>query len=293
MKLWDKSALNQGPELSVIIPVGDGREGNLDLVLHALHKQTFQGFEVVLCCDGERGVGSWLLEKYSQLFSLNYSWEPRRGQVNLGAVNRNRGAREANLDQLVFIDSDVVLNPNALEAYVEGFWNHPVRAICGPYHWLPPMEVSIDDLDNRWEDFVAGKLPHTKKPPYGHRVGDDPRLVPWETVSPDALYCDYRRSIMMLSGNFAVHRKVFQGAGGFWEALQYGVDGAFGLATYQAGFSWSFDARAVGYHLYHERSKGIVGGESMKKIRKRFHNDDTWLGQMDTTVGWHWESRNG
>lgn len=291
MPIWSRDAVND-PELSVIIPVGDDREVNLNLVLCALANQTFKGFEVIVCCDGVKGVAPRLIKKYNHL-DLVYSWEPRKGQVNLGAVNRNRGARVARTKQYVFIDSDIVLNPNALEVYIEGFWNFPVRAICGPYHWLPPMKVTTDDLVNRWDDLVNGKLPRTQKPPYGHNVGRDPRLVPWEKVSPDALYCDYRRAIMMLSGNFAVHRNVFRGAGGFWESLQYGIDGAFGLAVYGAGFSWSFDARAVGYHLYHERVKGIIDGESMKKIHERFHSDDTWLGQMDTSVGWHWGSRNG
>lgn len=290
MQIW--SLPDQEIELSVIIPVGDGREKNLALVFHALQNQTFKNFEVILCCDGARGVTGMPSIDFPDLH-MTYSWVPRQGPVNLGALNRNRGTRLAHTDQFVFLDSDVVLNPDALKVYAEGFWNFPTRAICGPYHWLPPMEVTTDDLDNNWDAFIAGKLPHTQKPPYTHRVGGDPRLVPWESVSSDALFCDYRRSIMMLSGNLAVHRKVYDGAGGFWEELQYGIDGAFGLATYQAGFSWSFDGRAVGYHLYHERSKGIVGGESMKKIRERFHSDTTWLGQMDTTVGWHWDSRNG
>lgn len=279
-------------ELSVIIPVGADRDYNTSLVLYALQKQTFKDFEVILCCDSRLGMMGFPSDEYPDL-RLVYSWIPRKGQVNLGAVNRNRGTRLAHTDQFVFLDSDIVLHKDALKYYAEGFRNFPVRAICGPYHWLPPMKVTRDDLDNRWEDFAAGKLKHTQQPPYGHRVGVDPRLVPWSKVSPDALYCDYRRSIMMLSGNIAIHRKVYDAAGGFWEELQYGIDGAFGLATYQAGHSWSFDGRTVGYHLYHERSTGIVGGESMKKIRDRFHSDTTWLGQMDTTVGWHWESRNG
>lgn len=292
MPIWSRDSLSKDLELSVIIPVGDGREVNLNLVLFALANQTFKGFEVIICCDGTVGVEPALLERYKHL-NLVYSWEPRKGQVNLGAVNRNRGARVARTKQYVFIDSDVVLNPNALEAYIEGFWNFPVRVICGPYNWLPPMRVTTDDLTNRWIDFITSSLPRTHEPPYSHNVGADPRPLPWHKVSPDALFCDYRRSIMMLSGNFAVHRNVFRGAGGFWESLQYGIDGAFGLAVYRAGFSWSFDGRAVGYHLYHERTKGIVGGESMEKIIARFHNDDTWLGQMDTSVGWHWDSKNG
>lgn len=280
------------PELSVIIPVGDDREDNLHLVLHALRLQTFKNFEVILCCDGAHGLRDSLLNHHSEL-RLNYSWIPRRGQVNLGAVNRNRGAFLAQTDQFVFLDSDVVLNPCALEAYIEGFWNFPVRAICGPYHWMPPMRVLCEDLEDRFQAFVDHQLPITQPPPYSHNVHPDPRQVPWSEVSPDALYCDYRRSIMLLSGNLAVHRKVYDGAGGFWEELQCGVDGAFGMSVYRAGFSWSFDARAVGYHLYHERTPGIDGTASMAKIRQRFHSDDTWLGLMDKTVGWHWDSHNG
>jgi len=290
MPIWStpKSEL----ELSVIIPIGADRIDNLQLVLYALQKQTFKHFEVILCCDSRLGLAGFPSDEFEDL-RITYSWVPRKGFINLGAVNRNRGTRLAHTDQFVFIDSEIVLNPNALKYYVEGFRNFPVRAICGPYHWLPPMKVTRDDIDNRWKEFTTGTLKHTQQPPYGHRVGPDPRIVPWDKVSPDALYCDYRRAIMMLSGNIAVHRKVFDAAGGFWEDLQYGIDGAFGLATYQAGHSWSFDARTVGYHLYHKRSTGIIGGESAKKIRDRFHSDTTWLGQMDTTVGWHWDSKNG
>lgn len=281
--------------LSVIVAVGADRYYNLSLMLHALSLQTFKDFEVVLCCDSQRGIESSIIHTAKgRGLCIQYSWLPRDPtRPNLGAINKNRGAVLAQSDLLVFVDSDVVLNSGALEAYAEDFQKFPRRALCGPYHWLPPMRVTTEDIELRWDDFVHARLPITHLPPYSHNVHPDPRIIPWDIVSPDALYCDYMRSIMILGGNWAIHREVFRNVGGLWEELQCGIDGAFGLALYQAGYSWSFDARSAGYHLYHERVSGIDGEASMNKIIERFHSDDTWLGKMDKSVGWHWDSRNG
>ena len=241
--------------ISIIIPVGDDCEKNLALTLHALTRQTYNNFEVVVCADGEVGVPK-LVEAFSPHFRLQYSHVPRApDHRNLGAVNRNRGAKLAQAERLLFLDDSVVLEADVLGYYAEDFDKFQNRAIAGPYEWMPPMIVTAWDLNEIFGDFRKKQLPPDPAfpPPY-HRVGPDPRQRWFDKSHPDPLYCDYTKSIMLLSGNMAISKRTFWEAGGFWEELTQGIDGAFGLAMCQSGHNWSFDRRCKGYHLYHEKS---------------------------------------
>jgi glycosyltransferase involved in cell wall biosynthesis len=274
--------------ISIIIPVGDNCDRNLDLVLYALTRQTYGNFEVVICADGEKGVEK-LAKDHMPHFRVQYSHVPRApGAHNLGAVNRNRGANLAKSDLLLFLDSSVVLDKHALGYYADDFAKFPNRAIAGPYEWMPPMVVTKYDIGTLWGDFRKKQLPPDPNfpPPY-HRVGPDPRQRHFDKSHHDDLYCDYVRSIMLLSGNMAISKRTFWQAGGFWEELTQGIDGAFGLAMCQSGHVWSFDKRCKGYHLYHEKDYTQLKPH-MPLIMQRFHSDTTWLGQMNRKWGWPW-----
>ena len=263
--------------LSVIIPVGPGRLEHLTWCLAFLEKQTYRDFEVLVVENAGEDLSPAVREISRPIKILCQGQQA----PNLGAVNRNAGAAMADSDFLLFLDVDVLLHPKALSYYAEDFRNFPMRAIAGPYHWTAPLEV-VGDWDAL--SLIADEGIEKEK---GPRVAFDTRL-PWECVSPDSLYCDYYKSLMLLAGNMAIHRKVFQCAGGFWEDLSNGIDGAFGVALCQSGHVFSFDRRAVGYHLYHPAYEWVDFTETRQKLIERFHSDSSWIGQMKNW-GWPWQ----
>lgn len=262
--------------ISVVIPVGAGREDNLRLALYGLSLQTYQDFEVVIVSNDEQTA-----KQFSGHYVPNKS-------PNLGAVNRNAGAALANTDLLIFIDSDVVLHRDALLYYAEGFTNFRNRAILGLYDWLPPMVVTEDDIEE-WNALINAELPLTADPPYHHNVGQDGRRPLFAMTHPDRLYCDYRRSLHCLSGNMGISKSCFEHAGGFDEELSRGVDGAFGIALCDSGHSWSYDKRIVGGHLYHERYRPAMELNPFPHIMERWHSDDSWIGRRTWGKTWGWE----
>lgn len=270
--------------ISVIVPVGDGREANLANTLKALGNQLYRNFEVIVSHDGDSALVYDVVKKFPDqdraFYIRNQSLAP-----NLGAVNRNHGAKFAHGDFLVFVDSDVLLPPHALETYAEDFTNFPYRAIAGPYHWLPPMEDVETKIDN-WEAFVSEAREAIAREAthgyHGHNVGFDTRDV-FEQEQGDILHNGYPRCLNLLSGNLAIHRALWQDAGGFWEKLSNGIDGAFSMALVQKGRVFSFDKRTEGWHQYHDRASWLNTEEvarSRKLIMDRFHSDQSWLGQM-------------
>ena len=258
--------------ISVIIPVGAGREDNLRLALYGLSLQSYRDFEIVIVTNDEK---------------LELGYYVPNDKPNLGAVNRNRGVEIAKNDRLVFIDSDVVLHRDALLYYEEGFDNFENRAILGLYHWLPPMTVTEEDI-KEWDRFIGADLPLTKPPPYRHNVGRDGREQFFELTHQDRLYCDYKRSLSCLSGNMGISRACFEHAGGFDEELPRGVDGAFGMALCSAGHSWSYDKRIVGGHLYHERYMPAMELDPFPRIIARWHSDNSWIGKCTWGKTWEW-----
>jgi glycosyltransferase involved in cell wall biosynthesis len=284
--------------ISIIIPVGDGRDDNLDLCLYALRLQTYGDFEIVVAADGDHGVAG-VLYSHRNHIPITY-YHRRRDTHNLGAVNRNVGAKLARGQFLLFIDSDVVLNPRALEFYAEDFRDFPQRAIAGPYHWCAPMRVWRDDIQD-WERFAAQAMDLMTKPkaeldPLGfklnHNIGLDSRKAWTEGAHPEDVYsADYPRALMLLSGNMAISRQLFEYAGGFWEEISRGIDGAFGLALAEAGGSYSFDPRCYGLHLYHDRSDFAKLPDPLPKIIERFHQNPSRIGRMETGGTWPWRGK--
>ena len=272
--------------ISVCVPVGNNRERNLNLVLYSLTRQTFRDFEVIVVTDAREPGGVLdVCAKYNKKLDLRAYVNRLSPKVNLGAYNRNMAADRADFGFFVFLDSGVVLHPSAMWYYAEGFTNFPNRAILGVYHWLPPWNVREEDV-NEWDGLTRLPFEIPKEP--GCRWGPDPRWEDFQKTGPDRLYCDYKRALHILGGNFGVSRRCFEHVGGFWTELTRGIDGAFGLAFMQAGFSWSYDKRIVGLHLYHEAEAEAFQEDPSPKTIARFHSDESWLGQMKEDKGWPW-----
>lgn len=107
--------------LSVIIPVyNHARE--LRACLASLQRQTYQEFELIIIDDGSTDDVAAVAEQARRDFSSCTFLQ----QQNRGApAARNRGADVARGDYLLFLDADIILEPNALMQWLQTLEEHP------------------------------------------------------------------------------------------------------------------------------------------------------------------------
>lgn len=245
-------------KISVIIPVGSGRMGNLKNTLHALELQSCTDFEVILVNDGsgdpiheftksKLDIKYVLTKKYQRLpiFDEQYTSENP-------VPPRNRGAMLASGTHYLFLDSDVIVNKDVVELFYEDIRENPHRSVMGLYDWLPPCRITPqlvkDGLDAIYEyipyvnkdgkDDVDVKLKIPKLPyPEGgqtHNVCRDQRYVMFQESNPsDVFYGPGNMNcyLGMFSGLSLSWRDTFWKSGGYWNTLTAGIvdDGSFGL----------------------------------------------------------------
>ena len=102
-------------KISIVVPVYNSEE-YLDRCLHSVLDQDFSSYEVILVDDGSTDSSSLICDRYS-------STDPRFitiHQANKGvSAARNAGINMAQGEYVMFLDSDDVLLPYALDSMVE------------------------------------------------------------------------------------------------------------------------------------------------------------------------------
>ncbi|MBF2052645.1 MAG: glycosyltransferase family 2 protein [Candidatus Sericytochromatia bacterium] len=141
-------------KLSLVIATSPGREHYLTLCLQALACQCFTDFEVIICDDGSDGMQG-VYQPFETLLDIRYDWRPNDRNLSR---SRNRGAALARGEGLVFLNGDVLLNPEALQAYHDSllrwpgatFWGYVGcrKSVSAPSLWFP--EARINWLDFRF-----------------------------------------------------------------------------------------------------------------------------------------------
>lgn len=259
--------------LSIIIPVTAGREDNLRLNLTALQQQTLDKnlFEVIVVVDSNHDGYAKLSTEFSTIVNKFYTIDKK--DFWNASIPRNYGFSKADGDFIMFLDSDIILNYNALLEHMKMMLLNSSRVSIGRYDWLPPMYVTPEDIKNNFDNFSKGKL--IKKPHKGGlgHIGLDHRhesfkkqLVPLQSFDTifDALAC--------FGGNLVMSRQTFEKIGGFDETMQYGVeDGDFGLTAHEKGVRFSYCEKAIGFHNWHELSavRSQNAGNEVKKLNAK------------------------
>ena len=124
------------PMISVVIPTCDRRIKTRKCV-DSLLAQDLESFEVIVVDDGSRDGTPDALSDIE---------DPRlhvlRNERNIGAnASRNRGARHARADLVVFLDSDCIAEPGCLSNYLSAFTDPSVGAASGLVEDTPPRNV--------------------------------------------------------------------------------------------------------------------------------------------------------
>jgi hypothetical protein len=282
-------------KFSVIIPTTGGREELLRLALVALDMQTFpkEHFEVIVPCDAFLPEKAAAAEEVCEAapFPVQFLGCPKprelwEAKTDLSGRTRNVGARVAQYGHFVFLDSEVLLCPQGLALYAEDFTDMSNRLVAGLYHWLPPMVVTEGDVRYRFDDVLEVKLPAIPLAgPPQHNIGRDGREPYFQKCGYARRWTAYNRFLACLTGNLGVPRKIYEDVGGFREDLPDGIDGAFGLEAYRAGYTCSYDYRIVGGHLYHPRNlvdPEMRRDEMIAALVRDYHSDDSWMGRQLT-----------
>ena len=223
--LWEELVL-----ISVVIPTYN-RKPILEKCLKALSRQNLSadsvvtGYEIVLVDDGSTdGTLEWLEERAAEFPQVRAFWQNNQGQ----ATARNLGVKQAKGDTIVFVDSDVVVTENFLQAHadalVQGQQQLKTNQATGKL-------VAPDCL------FSYGRTVNTFN-------FDNPTAEPYKLTDFSAAYFD--------TCNVAIARKWLEKAGLFdTQFKQYGwEDLELGVRLKQLGLKLIKCPAAVGYHWH-------------------------------------------
>jgi glycosyltransferase involved in cell wall biosynthesis len=223
--------------LSVVVTTSAGREIQLQNCLKALCSQRFARFEVIIADDGS-AQGQWVAADFKQRLELDYLWRP---QDECPARSRNLGAQAASGQQLVFIDSDLLLNPQALAAYAEYLAAAPgwlLYGYAGTELELVAESALQSGVQVNWRD---------------KRFGWNAQgLYPLAQL----FHSPYENAYSL---NFALARSTYQAIGGFDEGFSGwgGEDLDFAERAVSQGLELHFLLDAWGEHQQHERSSAF------------------------------------
>ncbi|HET7104704.1 MAG TPA: polysaccharide deacetylase family protein [Terracidiphilus sp.] len=261
----------------------------LRATLDALARQSFADMEIVVVCDGEDGQVRQIAAEFHCSFPLRWIFHP----VNRGLpAARNSGARAALGDILLFLDDDVIADPNLVAAHIG---HHHVAggrriAICSHAREErhTPLTTFVDRcLHAAWtqsQDGVSALLTRTGM----DAVGDAVEQVLWFGL------------------NCSVRRDVFLSLGGFDESMQGSDEETeMGLRMHLSGVEVVFDPRILlthrnsrqlkPYFLHAWRSSGTLDvhrvftrGQQNAQTRRllaMFHG--YWLDRTAAHLAWH------
>lgn len=223
---------------AAVIPVGAGREENLLACLGAIGEMTVKPPLVVVVLDGETGLSEAAI-KANRPFVCHVVQAPKHepgleqprnyGVRRIEAINAKIGAP---ITHAWFLDSDILIAPDALERYIEAMGDAN-RVLVGPYDWLPGG--------------VRERVPELR---------NDPRWASFDTNDPQkVLVDDLSAGLACFSGNLVWPIDEFTRIGGFWDELHHGrcEDGELGLRAVACGVPISYVRGARGWHLDHPR----------------------------------------
>src|SRR5215207_4657762 len=112
------------PRLTVVVPTR-GRAAYLEVTLESLRrKRTRTPHEILVIDDGAADATAEVAERYGGRLIQH----GERRNLN---VARNTGVREARADLVAFLDDDVFVPPDWLDALVEGAARHPDAEVFG------------------------------------------------------------------------------------------------------------------------------------------------------------------
>jgi len=138
-------------DASIIIPTYNRKESLRETLL-SLTRQTWPAdrFEVIVVDDGSTD-GTEEIAKDKFPFTLRYVRQSNQGS----AVARNTGAKQASGDVLIFLDDDILVEPDYIAGLIEEHQNHPrILGMGTELPYIPPNATPFAQInaDGKWSD---------------------------------------------------------------------------------------------------------------------------------------------
>ena len=287
--------------IGAVVPVFDRRD-NLELLLASLERQTTTGFNLVVADDGSTDGTRQLIEH----LSAKLAWRGRLRWVSCGPhqgvrTGRARNIGAANLDTstelLVMLDSDLVLQPDAMALFAAAHHAHPEHVILGPVAWLPPMN-RVTVLDAIASGDVRGlrqQVPDgTPMRVEGTFVGPELRAGLSDSAPAEPLPM---RPEWALPLNSAWPLDLYWRIGGLDEGMNgYGYqDVEFGARAAKAGTRCVAHPELWGLHVWHPKpSRALVENQRNLDYYLRRHGSNTIVEtDIDWRLWWHYHAKRG
>ncbi|MCH2229223.1 MAG: glycosyltransferase [Crocinitomicaceae bacterium] len=202
---------------SIIIPVYN-RPDEVEELLFSLTKQTDKEFEVIIVEDGSSLKCENVCAKYSAQLDMNYFYKNNSGPGG----SRNFGAKEAQGEYLIILDSDCIIPEN----YIKNIRAELNSAPCDSFGGADAAHESFSDMQKAVNYamtslFTTGGIRGGKK---------------------DSLEKFHPRSF-----NMGIKSKVYRDLGGFSD-MRYGEDIDFSIRIFKAGYSVRLFPDAFVYH---------------------------------------------
>src|SRR3972149_5429165 len=142
-----QNKISQGLSISVIIPV-HRMDKAFNECINSVIKTLRENDELIVIADGIDGNSlNYLTSSNIKILST--------GKVSGPAIARNSGAEIAKGDLLFFVDSDVTIQPDAIQKIVSVFNNDKeVKAIIGSYDDEPADPNFISQYKNLLHHYI-------------------------------------------------------------------------------------------------------------------------------------------
>jgi glycosyltransferase involved in cell wall biosynthesis len=287
--------------IGAVVPTYNRRD-NLALLLTSLERQSYAGFHVVVADDGSTDGSRDLVEGRAR----SAAWGGRLRWVCCGPnqgtrTGRARNIGAANLEPesrlLVMLDSDLVLQPDAMARFAAAHADHPGDVLLGLVEWLPPLDRNIvltaiieGDL-NRLRERVPRQQPIRIQ---GTFTGPELRESLVDLAADRAVQL---RPEWALPLNSAWPVDLYWEIGGFDESMRgYGYqDMEFGARAARAGARCLPRAEVWALHVWHPKpAKSMLENQRNLDFYLRRHGTNRIIEtEIDWSLWWHYHAERG
>ncbi|HEV8722669.1 MAG TPA: glycosyltransferase [Candidatus Binatia bacterium] len=257
-------------KFTVIIPTRNRDRSALELLFYLRRSLEWGCPIVVVDQSDDRGKELANQIKDSQLNGILHFVHNQRGT----SAGRNQGARLAATDWLLFLDDDVRPAAGYLESVTNYLKQNP---------WIDAVQPGLEQ-QVAWQQYRKDPKSWNRQRLDVHvrlPESEDKDGVLWFTSSAVAGF--ETATIGIASGNFAISRAAYFGAGGFDEQMEgLGEDREFGLRLWWYGYRVYLYPQAVAFHL-----RESAGGLRYRKSRlSRIFDPEPAVGSVYFYLKW-------
>ena len=237
--------------VSIIIPVYNRKE-ILAKTLAGIRHQNYplKLIEVIIADDGSNDNPEEIIPLFSEFFSIKYV-----SQEDLGfraAAVRNLGVSEATHNHFIFLDCDMLPEPDLVRSMMEWLHISPQCILIGHRRFVCTDELTIESLIQNISPALT--LPNIDSENKIVKRGSDGFTVDWrEKIYQETnklKEADAHVFRTFCSGNVGLARTAWDSIGGFDEDFKHwgGEDTEFGFRAYNQGFYFIPESGAMALH---------------------------------------------